>query len=340
MKKGLIITAAIIVFLSLMAVLAAAYVIFMPNTKNKSDVTITIPWGTDYEQLLDTLEAHNILRNEETFDMVAHYMKYKTIRVGNYTIQPGMSNVKLVRLLRAGQHYPVKFSFNNIRTVDQLANRAGKVFFFKEEELSKLLHDNTFLHQYDVNEETCPCLFIPNSYELYYDITPEGFVEKFHQFYQQFWNERRLQQAQEIGLTPVEIATLASIVEEENHRPQEKAIIAGLYINRLNKNMLLQSDPTVKFALGDFARKRILLADLKVDSPYNTYKYKGLPPGPIRIPEGSTIDSVLHYAHHNYLYMCAKEDFSGYHNFTSSAAVHQQNAARYQRALNARNIKE
>lgn len=340
MKKGLIITAAIIVFLFLMAILAVTYAIFMPNTKNKSDVTITIPWGTDYEQLLDTLEAHNILRNEETFDMVAHYMKYKTIRVGNYTIQPGMSNVKLVRLLRAGQHYPVKFSFNNIRTVDQLANRAGKVFFFKEEELSKLLHDNTFLHQYNVNEETCPCLFIPNSYELYYDITPEGFVEKFHQFYRLFWNERRLQQAQEIGLTPVEIATLASIVEEENHRPQEKAIIAGLYINRLNKNMLLQSDPTVKFALGDFARKRILLADLKVDSPYNTYKYKGLPPGPIRIPEGSTIDSVLHYAHHNYLYMCAKEDFSGYHNFTSSAAVHQQNAARYQRALNARNIKE
>lgn len=338
MKKGLIITAAIIVFLFLMAILAVTYAIFMPNTKNKSDVTITIPWGTDYEQLLDTLEAHNILRNEETFDMVAHYMKYKTIRVGNYTIQPGMSNVKLVRLLRAGQHYPVKFSFNNIRTVDQLANRAGKVFFFKEEELSKLLHDNTFLHQYNVNEETCPCLFIPNSYELYYDITPEGFVEKFHQFYRLFWNKQRLQQAQEIGLTPVEVATLASIVEEENHRPQEKAIIAGLYINRLNKNMLLQSDPTVKFALGDFARKRILLADLQVDSPYNTYKYKGLPPGPIRIPEGSTIDSVLHYAHHNYLYMCAKEDFSGYHNFTSSAAVHQQNAVRYQRALNARNI--
>ena len=338
MKKTLFIITAIIAGLFLLAVLAAAYVIFLPNTKNETDVTITIPWDTDYEQLLDTLEAHNILRNEETFDMVAHYMKYKTIRVGNYTIQPGMSNVKLVRLLRAGQHYPVKFSFNNVRTVDQLANRAGKVFFFNEEELSKLLHDNAFLSQYNVTEETCPCLFIPNSYELYYDITPEGFVEKFHQFYRLFWNERRLQQAQEIGLTPVEIATLASIVEEENHRPQEKAIIAGLYINRLNKNMLLQSDPTVKFALGDFARKRILLADLQVDSPYNTYKYKGLPPGPIRFPEGSTIDSVLHYAHHNYLYMCAKEDFSGYHNFTSSAAVHQQNAVRYQRALNARNI--
>lgn len=340
MKKTLFIITAIIAGLFLLAVLAAAYVIFFPNTKNETDVTITIPWDTDYEQLLDTLEAHNILRNEETFDMVAHYMKYKTIRVGNYTIQPGMSNVKLVRLLRAGQHYPVKFSFNNVRTVDQLANRAGKVFFFNEEELSKLLHDNAFLSQYNVTEETCPCLFIPNSYELYYDITPEGFVEKFHQFYQQYWNEQRLQQAQEIGLTPIEVSTLASIVEEENHRPQEKAIIAGLYINRLHKGMLLQSDPTVKFALGDFARKRILLADLKVDSPYNTYKYKGLPPGPIRIPEGSTIDSVLHYTHHNYLYMCAKEDFSGYHNFTSSASVHQQNANRYRKALNARNIKQ
>lgn len=340
MKKTLFIITAIIAGLFLLAVLAAAYVIFFPNTKNETDVTITIPWDTDYEQLLDTLEAHNILRNEETFDMVAHYMKYKTIRVGNYTIQPGMSNVKLARLLRAGQHYPVKFSFNNVRTVDQLANRAGKVFFFNEEELSKLLHDNAFLSQYNVTEETCPCLFIPNSYELYYDITPEGFVEKFHQFYQQYWNEQRLQQAQEIGLTPIEVSTLASIVEEENHRPQEKAIIAGLYINRLHKGMLLQSDPTVKFALGDFARKRILLADLKVDSPYNTYKYKGLPPGPIRIPEGSTIDSVLHYTHHNYLYMCAKEDFSGYHNFTSSASVHQQNANRYRKALNARNIKQ
>ena len=340
MKKTLFVLTAIMASLFMLAVLAAAYVIFFPNTKNKTDVTITIPWNTDYEQLLDTLEAHNILRNEETFDMVAHYMKYKTIRVGNYTIQPGMSNVKLVRLLRAGQHYPVKFAFNNIRTLDQLANRAGKVFFFNEEELSELLHDTEFLRQYNVNEETCPCLFIPNSYEMYYDITPEGFVEKFHQFYEQFWNEKRLQQAEEIGLTPTEVATLASIVEEENFRPQEKAIIAGLYINRLHKNMLLQSDPTVKFALGDFTRQRILLADLKVDSPYNTYMYKGLPPGPIRFPEGSTIDSVLHYTHHDYLYMCAKEDFSGYHNFTSSAAVHQQNANRYRKALNARNIKQ
>ena len=161
-----------------------------------------------------------------------------------------------------------------------------------------------------------------------------------NEYYQQFWDDKRKNTAKEIGLTPVQVATLASIVEEENMRPSEKAIIAGLYMNRLHKDMLLQSDPTVKFAIGDFARKRILNADLQVDSPYNTYKYKGLPPGPIRIPEASTMDSVLHYRHHNYLYMCAKEDFSGYHNFTASAAVHAQNAARYRAALNARNIKK
>ena len=157
--------------------------------------------------------------------------------------------------------------------------------------------------------------------------------------FQQFWNDSRRKTANEIGLTPFEVSTLASIVEEENFRPSEKAIIAGLYINRLHKDMLLQSDPTVKFAIGDFTRKRILNADLTIDSPYNTYKYKGLPPGPIRIPEASTLDSVLHYRHHDYLFMCAKEDLSGYHNFTSSAAQHAQNAARYRATLNRQKIK-
>ena len=173
----------------------------------------------------------------------------------------------------------------------------------------------------------------------YYDISAEGFVEKMYQIYQQFWNENRLAQAKAIGLTPIEVSTLASIVEEENFRAAEKAIIAGLYINRLHKGMLLQADPTVKFALGNFALRRVLNADLSVDSPYNTYKYAGLPPGPIRIPEASTLDSVLHYRHHDYLYMCAKEDLSGYHNFTASAAQHAQNAARYRAALNKQKIK-
>ena len=312
---------------------------FMSENVRNRDVTVVVPPGADFEQVMDTLRKHEVLKSEETFRKTAEALKYKTIRIGKYDISGCRTNLDLVRLLRRGQHYPVKFTFNNTRTVDQFVEKVGNKFFFEPEELAALLHDRNYMQKFGLSDTTSVCLFIPNTYEIYYDITAEEFLDRMNGYYQQFWNEQRKAMASEIGLTPVQVATLASIVEEENMRPSEKAIIAGLYINRLNKGMLLQSDPTVKFAIGDFARKRILNADLQIDSPYNTYKYKGLPPGPIRIPEASTMDSVLHYRHHNYLYMCAKEDFSGYHNFTASAAVHAQNAARYRAALNSRNIK-
>lgn len=313
--------------------------IFGANTQNEQEEQIIIPRDATYSQVLDSLNAHHILKNEKSFNRVVKAMKFKTMRVGKYVIKPGMSNYEMVRLLRKGQHYPVKFAFNNIRTIDQFVERVGHTFYFEPEELAALLHDNTFLKKYNLTVETCPAIFIPNNYEIYYDISAEGFVDKMYQMFQQFWNDTRMAQAKAIGLTPIEVSTLASIVEEENFRAAEKAIIAGLYINRLHKGMLLQADPTVKFALGNFALRRVLNADLSVDSPYNTYKYAGLPPGPIRIPEASTLDSVLHYRHHDYLYMCAKEDLSGYHNFTASAAQHAQNAARYRAALNKQKIK-
>ncbi len=311
---------------------------FAENVQNWETVVV-VPTGADFEQVMDTLRKHEVLKSEASFKKTAEALKYKTIRIGKYDISDCRTNLDLVRLLRRGQHYPVKFTFNNVRTVDQFVERVGHKFFFEPEELSALLHDRSYMQKYGLSDTTAVCLFIPNTYEIYYDITAEDFLNRMNDYYGQFWNEKRKQDAETIGLTPVQVATLASIVEEENMRPSEKAIIAGLYINRLNKGMLLQSDPTVKFAIGDFARKRILNADLQIDSPYNTYKYKGLPPGPIRIPEASTMDSVLHYRHHNYLYMCAKEDFSGYHNFTASAAEHARNAARYRAALNVRNIK-
>ena len=177
-------------------------------------------------------------------------------------------------------------------------------------------------------------MFIPNTYEIFYDITAEEFFEKMMSMYRNFWQGKRSEEAESIGLTEIEVSILASIVEEENHRNAEKAIIAGLYMNRLHKGINLCADPTVKFAVGDFTLKRVLNSHLETDSPYNTYKYAGLPPGPIRIPEISSIDSVLHYTHHNYLYMCAKEDFSGYHNFAVTAAQHSANAAKYHNALN------
>jgi len=315
------------------------YSTFLADNVKKQDVTIVIPPQASFEQVMDSLRKYDVLKSERTFLRTAKLLKYSKIRIGKYDLAYCHSNLELVRMLRAGQHYPVNFTFNNVRTADQFLEKVGHQFFFEPEELGMLLRDSACMRQFGLNDTTALCLFIPNTYEIYYDITALDFLKKMHHYYQKFWNEQRLATAQEIGLTPVQVATLASIVEEENMREEEKAIIAGLYMNRLNKGMLLQSDPTVKYALGDFARKRILNADLQIDSPYNTYKYKGLPPGPIRIPEASTMDSVLHYQHNNYLYMCAKEDFSGYHNFTASPAVHAQNAARYRAALNARNIK-
>ena len=312
---------------------------FAENVKNR-EVTVVVPPDATFEQVMDTLRKYEVLDSEESFRKTADALKYKKIKIGKYDLSDCRSNLDLVRMLRRGQHYSVKFTFNNVRTADQFVEKVGNKFFFEPSELQAMLQNRDTMQKYGLNDTTAVCLFIPNTYELYYDITAADFLDKMYDYYQQFWNEQRKATASEIGLTPVQVATLASIVEEENMRPSEKAIIAGLYMNRLHKDMLLQSDPTVKFAIGDFARKRILNADLQVDSPYNTYKYKGLPPGPIRIPEASTMDSVLHYRHHNYLYMCAKEDFSGYHNFTASPAVHAQNAARYRAALNARNIKK
>lgn len=339
MKKKIIIGVLAGMLLLACVVAALFFRTFMARNVQNRDVTVVVPPGATFEQVMDTLRKHEVLKSEETFRKTAKALKYKTMRIGKYDISDCRTNLDLVRLLRRGQHYPVKFTFNNVRTVDQFVEKVGNKFFFEPEELSTLLHERGYMQQFGLSDTTAVCLFIPNTYELYYDITAEDFLDRMHGYYEQFWTDKRKATASEIGLTPVQVATLASIVEEENMRPSEKAIIAGLYMNRIHKDMLLQSDPTAKFAIGDFARKRILNADLQVDSPYNTYKYKGLPPGPIRIPEASTMDSVLHYRHHNYLYMCAKEDFSGYHNFTASADEHARNAARYRAALNARNIK-
>ena len=297
------------------------------NVQNRN-VTVVVPPEATFEQVMDTLRKHEVLKSETTFRKTAEALKYKTIRVGKYDISDCRTNLDLVRLLRRGQHYPVKFTFNNTRTVDQFVEKVGNRFFFEPQELSALLHDKDYMSKFGLSDTTAVCLFIPNTYEIYYDITAEEFLDRMNGYYQEFWNEKRKATASEIGLTPVQVATLASIVEEENMRPSEKAIIAGLYINRLNKGMLLQSDPTVKFAIGDFARKRILNADLQIDSPYNTYKNKGLPPGPITTPTKVAIDAVLNYEHHNYLYFCAT-GIDGGTAFATNLKDHNKNIEKY-----------
>lgn len=334
MKKVFI--AVSLLMFSLLVFLAAIF--FFPNVQNKTAQSLYIPQHTTYSQLLNSLEENKILKSEFTFTIASKLMLYKDILPGKYVFYPSENNFNMILTLRKGQHYPVKFTFNNVRTKEKFVERVGDRFLFSSEELASVLNDSQFLANYNLTPENSLAIFIPDSYEFYFDITAKEFFDKMYRYYERFWNGKRTQIADSIGLSPLQVVTLASIVEEENHHPKEKSIIAGLYINRLRKDMKLEADPTVKFAVGDFTLKRILLKHIAVNSPYNTYQHKGLPPGPIRIPEKSTVDSVLNFKHHNYLYMCAKEDFSGYHNFAVTPAEHARNAAKYHSALDKRKI--
>lgn len=261
------------------------------------------------------------------------------IHSGAYKIAPEYTTWQTFHCLRHGMQTPVRLTIPSVRTLDKLVKTVSKQIMADSASLSTLLNDTAFYTRLGYNPHTLPSLFLPNTYEVYWTITPEQFVERMLKEHKRFWNEERIKKAQSIGLTPVEVATLASIVEEETIKKSEKPMVAGLYINRLHKGMPLQADPTIKFALQDFTLKRILYKHLECESPYNTYKNPGLPPGPIRIPSIDGIESVLNYTRHDYLYMCAKEDFSGYHNFAESMTKHLQNASRYQRELNRRNIR-
>ncbi|MBQ4355138.1 MAG: endolytic transglycosylase MltG [Bacteroidales bacterium] len=306
------------------------------------DMTLVVAGDSTPEQVMEQMRQANLLEHETSFKITCKLLFYKNVKPGKYKFEKGESNFSMVKKLRHGQHYPVKVTFTGARTVPDLLKKLSKYdFYFDWKELERLLSDKDFLDNYapmgeKLTPQTVIAVFRPNTYEFYYDITAKDFFEKIYSYYEKFWTEERQQKAQKIGLTPMQVCVLASIVEEENHKPAEQPRIAGLYMNRLHKGMLLQADPTVIFAVGDFSIRRVLDAHIKKDSPYNTYKYKGLPPGPIRLPSDNAIDAVLNYEHHDYIYMCAKEDFSGAHNFAKTYSEHLQNARRYQKALNAR----
>lgn len=273
------------------------------------------------------------------FRLLAPYYKFgKEIKTGHYAIRSDDDMYHLYRRISQGRQSPVNLSFNNIRTRGKLAAVIGKQLMMDSAQIAGKLYDSTFCAGQGFKEETIISLFIPNTYEIYWNISPEDFFERMQKEYKAFWSAERFKKAQEIGFTPTEVTTIASIVEEETNNNQEKPMVAGLYINRLHQDMPLQADPTVKFGLQEFDLHRIRGNHLIVDSPYNTYKYKGLPPGPIRIPSIKGIESVLNYTRHNYIYMCAKEDFSGTHNFASTFTEHQINAKKYWQALNKRKI--
>ena len=294
----------------------------------------------DFESLCRLLQDSAACRSIQFFKTIAGYRKYpENIKSGRYAINPEMNNRALLNRLRLGQQAPVRIMFNNIRLTGDLTKRLSDRLMISEERLVSFLNDEKYCESLGFNTATIKTMFIPNTYEVFWNISAEKLLERMKREYDVFWNESRLNKAKQLRLSPIEVSILASIVEEETAMPDEFPVVAGLYINRLHKGWKLEADPTVKYAIGDFSIRRILKSHLENKSPYNTYQHEGLPPGPIRIPSIQCIDAVLNYTKHNYMFMCAKDDFSGRHNFAVTLREHNRNAENYRDALNQRGIR-
>ena len=315
--------------------------VYQPNIKlnEKPQQYIYIPTNSRFSDIVRILSDEGLLIDKNSFEWVAERKNYRyNIKAGRYFINRELNNNELLNLLRSGEQIPVKVTFNNLRTKQQLAGKITSQIEADSIAIIQHLNDTTFLIETGLNPNNVNSLFIPNTYELYWNTSAKQFVDRMQKEYNKFWNNERLKKAETIGLTKFEVSALASIVEMESYKKDERPIIAQLYLNRLKKGMKLQSDPTIIFAIGDFTIRRVLTKDLKIDSPYNTYLHKGLPPGPICIPSINAIDAVLNASKNDYLFMCAKEDFSGYHNFAKTSREHTKNAKKYRRALNKRKI--
>jgi UPF0755 protein len=331
-KKIILLIAGVIFLLSAWTIYQLYGLLFRPNVEK--DFVLFVDRNTTLQMIYDTLESNRVLKKMKAFYWAATIKKCPdSIKPGRYHFKPGMTTNEAVNILRVGLQEPVNVIFNNIRTKEDLASQVSR--YIEADSLSIVgLFNPEISGGYGFTPETFAAMFIPNTYEFYWTTTAEAFADRMKSEYERFWNEERREKANNLGMTPVQVATLASIVQEETNKNSEKPRVAGVYINRLQKGMPLQADPTVKFAAGDITLRRILNRHLDTDSPYNTYLYPGLPPGPITFPEISSLEAVLNYEKHNYLYFCAKEDFSGFHNFARTNAEHERNAARYHAALN------
>lgn len=300
------------------------------ETTDGQNVSLYIPSNADYQYVKKEIASLKVLKSEHAFDWLAQKTKYnENIHPGRYVLSNGMTNQQLINMLRMGHQTPVKVVFNNIRTVEQLAGRIAEQI--EADSLS-------IINEINKNANVDATTFIPNTYEFYWNTDAEDFVEKMLVEYNRFWNDSRKQKANGLKMTPREVSILASIVDKETTKVSEMPRIAGVYINRLKKHWPLQADPTLVFALGDYSIRRVLDVHKDIDSPYNTYKRTGLPPGPICIPSIAAIDAVLNAEQHNFFYFCAKDDLSGYHVFARNINEHNRNAELYRRALNKNKI--
>ncbi len=340
-KRGCFITLSILIILLIPALYFSYHYytqIFKKHTLNisKDHIYIYIPTGSDFKTVENILYDNNVIINRQMFEWVAEQKNYPShVHPGRYKISKKISLNGLINMLRSGDQKPVRITINsNIRMVRQIAGIAGSKLETDSATIMTYLQTRAYLTKDNFDRYTLISMFIPNTYEFMWNTSAEEFVDRMRNEYDKFWNKERSEKASKMGYTKSQIITIASIVQMETLKSDEKKRIAGVYINRLTKGMLLQADPTVIYANGDFDVHRVTKEMTQIDSPYNTYQNTGLPSGPICIPAISTIDAVLNYEHHDYIYFCAKEDFSGYHNFAKTLAQHNVNARKNQQALN------
>jgi len=330
----------IFLILMILASMVVGYVlyqyIYKSNvwTSGEPTASVHIPSGADFDDVKNILYGQGVIINRNSFEWLAIKKKYpELIKPGRYVIREGMNNDELINMLRLGEQSPINVTFNNIRTKEQLAQRIAVQIEADSASMMGILNDSIFYAKAGLTTETALTMIIPNTYEFYWNTSALQFMNRMEKEYKSFWTESQKAKAAEIGLSKSEVVILASIVEKETNKNDEKAAIAGVYINRLKANWLLQADPTLVYASGDFGLTRVLNIHKQIESPYNTYKYPGLPPGPICIPSIASIEAVLNYEKHDYLFFCAKDDLSGYHAFARSITQHNRNARQYRKAI-------
>ncbi len=298
-----------------------------------------IPEKSTYESVLDTLKKHDLVRDQLSFRFLAKVLNYpEKVRPGRYIIHSEMGNWELLRKLRNGRQDAYKVVINNFRLKEDIAGRIARQTAYDSAAIYALLDSTELMQKWGFNAETSPAIFVPNTYEVNWTTSFSDFLGKMNKSYVKFWTDKRKAEAEKLGLTPIQVTILASIVYGESKNASEQSRVAGVYWNRLQINMPLQADPTVVFAWKDFTIKRVTSKYTALNSPYNTYKNKGLPPGPISIVSGDVIDRVLNLERHKYIYFCAKADFSENHAFAVTYEEHMKNASDYQKALDQRKI--
>ena len=339
-KRILLITGLTIGVLSAMILTTAGGVfytwVYRPclTQVNKDSVYFFVKTGTQYSQVYSDLKQSGWLKYNRGFDWVARKKEYPAnLKPGRYLLLKGMSNSQVVDVLRSGKQAEVHLVFKTTRHFDRLAGIISKQIEADSASLINAFRDTSVMKSLGFTTDQWRAMFIPNTYRFFWNTSAKQFLDRMNLEFRAFWNSARESKLKDIGLDKFQVMALAAIVQEETFMPADMPIVAGVYMNRIRKGIKLQADPTVIFALGDYSIKRVLHAQLTVDSPYNTYKYSGLPPGPIRIPSLEAIEACLNYTKHDYLYFCARDDFSGYSAFARTYQEHLANARKYHRAM-------